>query len=248
MPSSPSAIDTLLRLVPEHPDTVLTHLASNPDLAAEADSTGYSLLHAATSYSQLDLLRKLVKEFHVSPNIRDSEGETPLFAAETVAAAQCLVQELGADASVRNEEGATAEENANANMEDGGEWMLVADYLEKHRTGGQTTELGPAANEAANGDIGDATIQQPAQSDGQSLQHPPPLPPGVTITGMRTVTAEEGDLDAPDPEFRRRIEELAARDDFQDEAGQKELKNLVTEAIGGLAAPNDQRDVRRRVD
>jgi len=62
---------------------------------------------------------------------------------------------------------------------------------------------------------------------------------------MHDESQAEGD--APDPEFRRRIEELAARDDFQTELGQRELKNLVTEAVGGLAADNGERNVRRRL-
>ncbi len=42
------------------------------------------------------------------------------------------------------------------------------------------------------------------------------------------------------------LEELAAREDFQGEEGQRELRSLVTEAVGGLAADANARDVRRR--
>jgi hypothetical protein len=60
--------------------------------------------------------------------------------------------------------------------------------------------------------------------------------------------AEEDIGDAPDPEFRRRIEELAARDDFQTEEGQRQLRELVTEVVSGMTSEQTDRSVRRRVD
>jgi len=48
-----------------------------------------------------------------------------------------------------------------------------------------------------------------------------------------------------DTEFRRRIEELAAREDFQSEEGQQQLRELVTEALRGEVNP--ERDVRQRM-
>jgi hypothetical protein len=49
-----------------------------------------------------------------------------------------------------------------------------------------------------------------------------------------------------DPEFRRRIEELASREDFQSEDGQRQLRELVTAALRGQVDP--ERNVRQRTD
>ncbi|KAF2088784.1 hypothetical protein K490DRAFT_38061 [Saccharata proteae CBS 121410] len=218
-------ISTLLNLVPDAPHHVLTHLTSHPDLASARDSHGYSLLHAAASYNQLPLLRELVNTYNAPVDILDEDGETPLFSVETVEAARCLVEELGADTGVRNLEGLTAEER----IEGEGEWVLVGAYLRDVE--------GSANGGAASG------------ANGDGLRHPPPLPNGLKIN-MNTVSEEEAGMDqeGADPEFRRRIEELAAREDFQTEAGQAELRALVREAVGGLAGEGQGREVRRRVE
>ena len=51
----------------------------------------------------------------------------------------------------------------------------------------------------------------------------------------------------PDPEFRRRIEELASRDDFQGDEGQRELRSLVSDAVSGLTSEGQGPAVRRRM-
>lgn len=227
-PIATPQIDILLRLVPDRPDTVLSHLSAHPHLASASDFSGYSLLHAAASYNQLALFRTLASPpYSVPVEITDDEGETPLFAAETLDAARCLVEEFGADVHVRNAEGVSAAENAQACIEDGAEWALVADYLRSRSDAGGAVTNGVETN---------------------GVRAPPPLPPNVRIN-VGTMPAEEvGAEGAPDPEFRRRIEELAAREDFQTEDAQAELRRLVTEAVGGLASETNERDVRRRLD
>jgi len=228
----PSQIDTLLRLVSDNPQHVLTHLASHPEIASTADFSGYTLAHAASSYSQLDLLRTLVRTYDVSVNINDSDGETPLFAAETLATAKCLVEELGADVNVRNQEGVSAAENARENEEDGSGWAEVATYLEE-KSGG-------------NGEAG-VSLSDVLDTDNTDMHAPPPLPPNVKIN---MGTMQEAPLDGeegPDPEIRRRIEELAAREDFQTEEGQKELHDLIAQVVGGMSEENG-REVRRRIE
>ncbi|KAI4112716.1 MAG: hypothetical protein LQ345_006172 [Seirophora villosa] len=158
---------------------LLPLLRSHPHLATTQDPTGYSLLHALTSYSHPALLLTLSREFHLDPNaLLDSDGETALFAAESVAVARVLVEDMGCDIGVRNREGETAEEKIRAE----GEW-------------------------------------------------------------------ENEEEEVADPAFRARIEELAARDDFRDEEGQRRLKELVTEAVRGVERDvgAEGRDVRRRV-
>jgi hypothetical protein len=223
-----SKIDVLLNLVPDSPDKVLQHLESEPTLASAQDGHGYSLLHAAASYSQLDLLQALVQKFEASPNISDEDSETPLFYAETVEVAQALL-ELGADVTHKNADGQTAEDKIYGDEE----FPLVAAFLRQKAAAlkGET---------ALDGAVSEGTAQQ--------LGHPPPLPAGVKVN-IGTMQEPEGE--APDPEFRRRIEELAAREDFQSEEGQRELRELVTEAVTGLredAAQDGRATSRRRVE
>ena len=202
---------------------LLPLLRSNPSLASSQDDHGYSLLHAAASYNHLDLLRTLVNEFHVDVNITDEDGETPLFVVETVEAAQCLLEDLKADPTIKSSEGLSAEERMQAE----GDYVNVSDFLRESRLRHQ------------NGSI-EAWQDPPSNSD-----HPPPLPPNVELQ-LGSLEDEEslGDSSQVDPDFRRRIEELAASDNFQGEEGQQRLRELITDAI--RAAGSDARHVRQR--
>ncbi|KAI9814418.1 MAG: hypothetical protein M1827_003274 [Pycnora praestabilis] len=213
---------------------LLPLLRSTPTLASSQDTHGYSLLHAAASYHHLSLLRALVNEFHVSSNIKDEDGESPLFSVESVEVAKCLVEELGVDIGLRNDEGMTAEEK----ISDEGDWPLVAAYL--HQATG-----GSHALRTNGGDSDGAEATTIAQAETNGVHPPPPLPPNVTVD-VGTME-EEASAEHIDPEFKRRIEELAARDDFQGEEGQRQLRDLITDAVRGVAT-NDGREVRRRVD
>lgn len=215
-------IDLLLNLIDTRPQAILTSLAQHPQLASTRDAHGYSLVHAAASYSQLAVLRELVQTYHTDVNILDEDGETPLFATEKAEVAGCLVEELGADTSIRNEEGKTAEEKIG---EEEGETHEVYQYLKSLRTGGE-----PASAAAV-------------QTEG--VHPPPPLPDGVKVE-MGTM-AEDAVGDAPDPEIRRRIEELAARPDYESEEVQRELRELVQDVVSGMGG-EEGRSVRRRVD
>jgi len=130
--------------------------------------------------------------------------------------------QLGTTVGLRNSEGKTAQEK----MVDEGEFAEVAVFL-----GGLATNRGAAASTSAGV---------------EELRVPPPLPAGVQIN-LGTMSPQE-DEEAPDPEFRRRIEELAASEDFQGEEGQRRLRELVTEAVTGISTEGDGRQVRRRVE
>lgn len=203
---------------------LLPLLRSNPSLASSQDPHGYSLLHAAASYNHLDLLRTLINDFHVDANIKDEDGETPLFVVETVEAAQCLIEELKADPTIKNEEGLTAEEKIRAE----GDNVTIADFLQESRL---------------RRDPNPETVPE----RGTAIGHLPPLPPNVKMH-LGTLEDEQslGDATEADPEFRRRIEELAASDNFQGEEGQQQLRDLVKDAIKGVGEGG--RDVRQRLD
>ena len=213
-----------LILAADNSPQLLPILRSKPLLASTQDQHGYSLVHAAASYNHLDLLRTLVHEFHVDPNMVDEDGETALFVVESVESAQCLLEELGADPSLKNSEGNTAEERIRAE----GDFPTVAEFLRVARAIGAS---GPGDSQST-----------------RSESHPPPLPPNVKIhLGTMEDSQATGESTEADPEFRRRIEELAARDDFRGEEGQKQLRDLITDAIRG-AGGEDERQVRPRLE
>lgn len=210
-------------LAADNPAAVLSALQTDSSQASCQDEHGYSLLHAAASYGHIDLLRALVQEYHVNPNLTDEDGETCLFVAETLEIAKCLVEELGTDPKHTNDESLTAQET----IQSDGSFPEIAAYL------GQVT--GNDTSEAA-----------------QSLRDvhaPPPLPPNISVN-LGTVSEQEvnGEAGEIDPEFRRRIAELAAREDFHSEEGQNQLRALVTDAIRGVGAETQDRDVRRRTE
>ncbi|KZF18829.1 ankyrin repeat protein [Xylona heveae TC161] len=215
-------------LAAEDAPSLLPLLRSNPSLAAGQDDTGYSLLHAAASYNHISLLRALVRDFNVNVNIRDEDGETPLFVVERPEIAECLVEELGADLNAKNDEGQIAEEK----IEEEGDFPLVAAAL--RRMAGKPLASGETAN--TNGETAGVANGQPD----------PSLPANMAVNVSTVEEQPENSDDVVDPEFRRRIEELAARDDFHTEAGQAELRQLVTEAVRGVGSDTQDRDVRQR--
>ncbi|KAF2761988.1 hypothetical protein EJ05DRAFT_496869 [Pseudovirgaria hyperparasitica] len=237
------SIDLLLNILPDRPSQILTTLTQHPTLATAADANGYTLLHAAASYAHIDLLRALVTTYNASPNTRDSDGDTPLFYAETVPVARCLIEELGADAHARNSEGETVLERAESE-----EWILVASYL-RERTGVSQPAAGTQQGAIQNGAASDASGSDNVDARANGVRVPPALPENVKID-IGHVSADADGLEAPDPEFRRRIEELAAREDFQGEEGQRQLRELVTDAVRGVAAEQNEgeRASRRRVE
>ena len=214
---------------------LLSLLRSNPSLASIQDGHGYSLLHAASSYNHIELLKSLVYEFKVDVNIKDEDGETPLFVVETVEAAQILIEDLGADVMVRNVEGQIAEEKLFFD----GEHPTIAAFMKKSRLHNETTPMhqpGPEAVSPSNDPFSN------------NLHHLPPLPANVTVNlgAMEEGESTSAQLEA-DPEFRQRIEELAARNDFRSDQGQKQLRGLVTDALRDMSTNASERNVRRRV-
>ena len=233
---SPMAQRNPLILAADNNPNLLPLLRANTSLASIQDEHGYSVLHAAASYNHPDLLRTLVNEFRIDPNIKDEDGETPLFVVETVEAAQVLVDELGTDPQLRNDEGQTAEEKIQIE----GDFITVAEFLRESRI-----RSSAGAQDGSNG----GRERQPSSGVllQDAIQHPPPLPPNVTVNvgTMEEQPLAEGEVD---PEFRARIEELASREDFQGELGQRQLRELVTDAVRGVGTEGSERDVRRRLE
>lgn len=213
--------------------TLLPRLRSNPQLPSLQDEHGYSLLHAAASYNHLNLLRTLINEFHVDANLKDEDGETPLFVAETVQAAQVLAEELGADLTIKNDEGLTAEEKIRAD----GDFPTVADFLREFRQ----------QKEAPEGQYAEPHNDQPSDAFFNNDLVSSSLPPNVSVK-FGVMEEENAALDVDvGPEFKQRIEELAARDDFQEAEGQRQLKDLITDAVRTAGVTSHTMNVRRRI-
>jgi hypothetical protein len=208
-------------LAADNSPQLLPVLRSNPSLASSQDAHGYSLVHAAASYNHLELLQTLVNEFNVDVDLKDEDGETALFVTETVDCARLLVEELHADITVRGVDGMTAREK----IAEENDFPEVAVYL-------RAIELERQVNGAA----------EESTPTTNGVQAPPPLPEGVSVDIGAMAPEDAGEVS--DPEFRRRIEELASREDFQSEEGQAQLRDLITEAIRGNVG--QERDVRQR--
>ncbi|KAI1115313.1 hypothetical protein F5Y14DRAFT_132675 [Nemania sp. NC0429] len=213
-------------LAADNSPALLPLLRENPALAGQQDEHGYSLLHAAASYNHLDLLRALVQEFTVDVNLRDEDEETALFVVETVDAAKVLIEELGAELMSKGSDGYTAHQK----IAEEGDFPEVAEYLRLKEA--------EHARGLSNGTNGDLTLN----GDDHDM---PPLPEGLNIS-VSTVAPPEDDGNEVDPEFRRRIEELAQRDDFHSEEGQAMLRQLVQDAIADENLTD--RNVRPRQD
>ncbi|ETS86846.1 hypothetical protein PFICI_00674 [Pestalotiopsis fici W106-1] len=207
-------------LAADNPTALITLLQENPSLASGQDEHGYSLVHAAASYNHLELLRSLVRDFGVDVNLRDEDQETALFVVETVEAAQVLVNELKIDFLAKNGDGQTAKEK----ILQEGDFPEVAEYLNT----AEPSREGDGPNGAGiNGHEND--LPQPPQ--------------GMTVSMGTMAPVDDNDAEI-DPEFRRRIEELAEREDFHTEAGQAELRQLVQDAVAGRNLGD--RNVRQR--
>lgn len=201
-------------------------VTADPSLASIQDEHGYSLLHAGASWDRPELLRALKTEFSINPNLVDEDGETALFVAETVEIAKYLLEEIGVDPMIRNTEGENAEEKIRAE----GDFVVVADYLKAARSVGLESHTNGSLN--ANEEAAEAVAERPA-----------PLPPGIQLQ-VGSLEDEENLGEIEDPELKRRIDELASREDFQGEEAQRELRQLVTDALNGTV--REQRDVRAR--
>ncbi|CUS08337.1 unnamed protein product [Tuber aestivum] len=199
-------------------------LSQDPTCVNSKDENGYTPIHAAVSYNHIPLLRSLVRTHGGDVNVQDSEGDTPLFVAETVEVARVLVEELGADVGHRNGLGLTAADT----IEEDGQFPLVAAYL-----------CGLGAVEATAGEDGEGV-------EGRATTYPKP-PPGISVDLSAAEDASEA-LPPVDDALRRKIEELAAREDFNNEETQRELRGLVTQAVRDhvMDAGEEQRSVRPR--
>ena len=80
------------------------HLIETENLSPNIpDPNSYTPMHAAASYAHTDLLEYLISKGG-DINLRDDDGDTPLYVVESVDMARWMI-ERGADWGVVNEEG-----------------------------------------------------------------------------------------------------------------------------------------------
>ncbi|KAI5952365.1 hypothetical protein KGF54_003231 [Candida jiufengensis] len=105
-------------------DQVKQLIESGQFTSNSKDPNGYTPIHAAASYGNIDLLKYLItKEGDI--NIQDNEGDTPLHHVEDLTTAKYLVEEIKADYKIKNNDGLTAMEY----IEEEDEFPEVANYL-----------------------------------------------------------------------------------------------------------------------
>jgi hypothetical protein len=211
-------------LAADNSPELLPLLRRHHSIASSQDDHGYSLVHAAASYNHLNLLRSLLVEFNVPVDLKDEDNETALFVCETIECARLLVEEFHADTTVKSMDGKTARER----IESDGDFPEVAAYLlELEKSKGR-----PHGN----------SIHHTASQE-NIISPAPPLPEGLSID-IGTMAPEDVGEEVVDPDFKRRIEELAALGDFEGEEGQRQLRELITEAVRGQIG--QEREVRQR--
>lgn len=211
-------------LAADNSPDLLPLLRRDHGLALAQDDHGYSLLHAAASYNHLDLLRLLLVEFNVPVDLKDEDDETALFVCETIECARLLVEEFHADATVRAVDGKTAGERIEAD----GDFPDVAAYLLKIGQDNRVSQGNSVSEIAARPNI---------------ISQTTPLPEGLSIE-IGTKAPEDLGEEVVDPAFKRRIEEFAAQGDLEGEEGQRQLRELITDALRGQI--KDYREVRQR--
>ncbi len=249
----------IFHLASDNHPSLFSLLQSNPSLASSQDSHGYSLLHAAASYNHVSLLRTLVQDFHLDINaLKDEDDETALFVVEDGNMARMLVEEFGADVTIRNHDGQTAAEKILGEAEgEGDEGLLeVARYLKSISKNDNNGVGEGEGGSTRDGDgSGGSGRQEGLITNGILKDEPPPPVPRNLEVNLSTVPErelvevnedlngrrregrrdddgiEEGREEVVDPEFKRRIEELAERGNLNSEGGQRELRSLVTEAV-----------------
>jgi len=229
--AQPPTIDRLLNQVPDSPQNVLTQLQTHSELASKQDAHGYSLLHAAVSYGHKNLLKALIEDYHVDPNLRDEDEETCLFNAETIELAKEALR-LGVRIDAMNADGLTAMEK----LADEDEQPEIAAFLRQESQ---------QSGDARSADSSTPSAQPSSDTRSNGIHAPPSLPDGVEVN-VGSMSADEVGGE-PDPEFRRRIEELAARGDFEGEEGQRELRTLIEDAVSGMANEGQAPTSRRRL-
>lgn len=203
----------------ENTEAVLHHLDSGAFTPNSKDPNGYTPLHAAASYGNIELLKLLVSRGG-DINIQDAEGDTPLHYTEDMKTARFMVEELKADYRIKNEEGHTAYEH----IEEEDEFPELARYLKSllHDLAEEAQQL----DHQTQSENALKALPEAGESNGHKIRY----------------TMEDEQMPMSD-EKRKQLEAIV-----NSENPEEALRELVTSAVrDGLANYKDpeERDVKR---
>ncbi|EGW32946.1 ankyrin-repeat protein [Spathaspora passalidarum NRRL Y-27907] len=188
------------------------YISTGVNTANDKDPNGYTPMHAAAAYGHINLIKYLV-ENGGNVNIQDNEGDTPLHHAEDLATAKFLVEECGADYTIRNGDNLTAGEY----IEDEGEFLDVAQYLKSKQDPSQLVQDDFVSSLPAPGDVEGHQIRYTMENDNSTDE-----------------TLSPAELE----ERRKKIQEI-----LQSENPEEGLRELVRNAVHeGLTSFNQQQE------
>ncbi|KAH3668869.1 hypothetical protein OGAPHI_002624 [Ogataea philodendri] len=184
-------------------DLVKQFLASGDFSANSKDPNGYTPIHAAVSYGNLDLLRYLISQGG-DINVQDSDGDTPLHHAESVEVAKVLVEELNADYKLKNNDGLTPAKY----QEEEQEFPELIEYLSS------LEKLGPVSSMKTGSSMFDENLQ---------------LPNGEKVKMFLAKDSDEA-LNQDLIQRRQEIEQIMNQD-ITEEQKDEQLKNLILNVV-----------------
>ncbi|ODQ48424.1 hypothetical protein PICMEDRAFT_70061 [Pichia membranifaciens NRRL Y-2026] len=202
-------------------------IESGKFLPDSADPNGFTPIHAAASYGNIDLLRYLLQNGG-NPNVQDSDGDTPLHHTESLDVAKVLVQEFNANYRLKNNDGLNVKEYF---VEENEFPELIRFFTILEQTGD------PSAKELTSADSDGASV-----SDGKLR-----LPDGQEIKAyLSTDDADDNSEEVKDR--REKLQEIFGNSNLSEEQRDEQLRNyvvgVVSENMGKLRETTDARDER----
>ncbi|GAV29502.1 hypothetical protein PMKS-003003 [Pichia membranifaciens] len=176
-----------------------------------ADPNGFTPIHAAASYGNIDLLRYLLQNGG-DPNVQDSDGDTPLHHTESLDTAKVLVQEFNANYRLKNNDGLNVkdffiEENEFAD--------LIRFFTILEQTGDSSAkELTSAGSDGA------------TLSEGKLR-----LPDGQEIKAFLTTDNDADENSEEVKERREKLQEIFGNTDLSEEQRDEQLRNYVVGVV-----------------
>lgn len=204
-----AAADNQVKIVESHLDT--KEFTPN-----SKDPNGYTPMHAAASYGHIGLLKLLVRRGG-DINIQDNEGDAPLHHVEDKKTAKVMVEELGANWKIKNNDGQIPVEY----IEEDGEFPELEQYLRSLAHDQPETQSGSRESDLID------TLPSAGNIDGHQIRY----------TMENEPSSEDAGID--DEERRKKIEKI-----LNSENPEEALRDLVRSAVhDGMSKYNDEQNI-----
>lgn len=185
-------------------DEVKALIGSGEFSANSADPNGFTPIHAAASYGNIELLHYLLTNGG-DVNVQDSDGDTPLHHTESIEVARLLVKEFGANYRIKNNEGLNVKEYF-IEEDEFPELINFFTILEK------------------TGDID--SLELNGNSAGETTDISGVLPNGQSIKAF--LSSDNNELDSAEVEHRRKqVEQIFADKDLSEAERDEKLREYV---------------------